>query len=461
MLNCGLVSGPASSDLIESQLSTVMSAGNAAYNQAMSAMAQMTNVFGTKFQEVGAWSPKSSGAGTSGAIEFVKPAPKPMANIDFTAPTLPEINSNALDSIDGVLSEIIGRLGMLINDMPQFSGVSAQDLFLSILNAQYAQLSAQLRDALAASPPVALLADRLADMLQPGAVGMPASVEQALRDRANVDIERDRLRAEDEAFNDWSARGFPLPGGVLDMRLARIRQDARDKRASANRDTMIEAAKWERDDRQFAVQQGIAFEGMQRDTFLKLNEEARQVAATWQDMHIRVALAAVEVYKSQVEAWGKAADALASMGNTAAVTIKSKLDSLSLYLSRSEMALKSEVARTDVALKKLDIDTRLFSDDLQAESARVDTLVKVDGLAVERERTAASLEIEEQRLELQKLIEVARVTVSALDGIARTGSQLASGAFSSLNMSASIGNTSSYGTSSSCNESHNYQYKAT
>lgn len=458
-MTCNLM-GPSSGDRIDSQLSTVMTVGAEAYGQAMDAMEALKATFLHKYEAVGVWMPGTPGVSTPvKSIEFIKPSPKPSATVEFSDYVIPEINEDRLADLGGILDSIIEKIGALLDDMPQFAGVSVEDRFISILDDRYTLLRTNLLAVLAETPIVASMADRLAELLEAGSVGMSADVEQALRDRGIADIDRALVRAEDEALGEWLARGFSLPGGVIDAKLSRVRQDAADKRAELSRDVLIEAAKWERENRQFAIQQGMAYQQQQTDIFLKLNEEARAVATTWQENHIKVALAAVEVYQAQVAAWGKVADALSVAGNAVATALKAELDALRIYLDRAEMLLKVDAQKVDATLRKFGADITLYQADVGAESSRIDTLLKLEGFDIQREKMASDLKMDEQKLELQKLLETSKITVEALSSLAKVSAQIASGAFSSLNMSASISNGTS--NSNSCSESTTYSYDMT
>lgn len=73
--------------------------------------------------------------------------------------------------------------------------------------------------------------------------GLPASVEEAIRSRAYDSIDREILRAEQDAVSVFASRGFPAPPGVLN----RVAQEARDKALRAkgdlNREVLIDQNK--------------------------------------------------------------------------------------------------------------------------------------------------------------------------------------------------------------------------
>lgn len=460
MANCGFLGGPDVSGTINTQLSTVMAMGGQSYTTAMTAMAQLATDFERRAGEIGLWQPGVDSPGTAPQIMYIAPSPVPTPpDTEFQKPSLPDIDLSGLDDLDDALDDILTELKTLIRTMPEFDGVTISDQFLVLLATHYAQLSEQLTSALAQHPTVALALSRLDEWLQPGSVGMSAVVEQAIRDRAQTDIDKALFRAEQEIQNDWLARGFTVPAGVLDAKLAIARTEAADRRAALNRDTLIEAAKWERETRQFAIEKGMAFEQTVGERFFKLREEARAVVGTWQDNHIKIQLALIEVYKAEVQAFSEAARALSAMGSTATAIIEAKIAAQKLKLDRFDAALRSEVAARGDLVGLFGETVKLHAALGQIESERVGTLAKNDERTIQRTQITAGISMKAKELELQKLLELAKVTVSSLDGIARTASQLAGGVFSALHMSAGMSVGSSYDNNSSCSENHNYRYE--
>jgi hypothetical protein len=271
-------------------------------------------------------------------------------------------------------------------------------------------------------------------------------------------LTRQAGQAQREAADEWAAKGFSLPGGVLDAKLAAIRQQAGDKEAELNRDTYIEAAKWEQDARKFGIESGMKYQAMLRESFFKQVELAKAIAETWQEQQIKVALALIEVYKARIEAWGQAAEALGKIGSTAAGIIKSKLDEQLALVELYKARLMGESERVGTEIKIVDADTRIYGMKLETEKSKVDVQLKLEDQDLELKRLDTSIELKSKELELQKLSEVTKVSVAALDGIARTASQLAAGALSALHMSASLSTGVGYNNSSGCNTNYNYSF---
>ena len=204
MSQCGLLSGPAAADLIENQLATVSAKGDQAYQLALSAISDLRKALIGDAEPVG--------AGTIGGPWFV-PNPQYSTPVDktrvfdkpdianrtiasFSMPDDPKNVLGGLNDLDGVLNDILAELQTLIAGMPTFGGVTITDQYLLLFYTEYNRLAGQLETVLAACPPVALLCDTLTAWMQDGAVGMPAGVEDAIRNRAFAAEDKQAFQAE-------------------------------------------------------------------------------------------------------------------------------------------------------------------------------------------------------------------------------------------------------------------------
>jgi len=458
MSQCGILSGPAAADLIEGQLATVQMKGDQAYQLALTAIGELRSAFDTGPAAIGmSWNPNPQYSEPVDKTRVFVTPPIPGQTIaPFAPPDDPENVLAGLDDLDDALNDILAELQALIAEMPAFDGVTITDQYLMLFASQYASMAAQLNAVLAACPPVALLYGTLVAWMQDGAVGMPADVEDAIRNRAFAAEDKQAFQAESAVLADWQARGFSLPDGALEARLNQIQGQARDKKAELNRDIKIKADEIERDTRKFAIEKTMTLEQMLTDRFLKLQELARTVAGEWQANHIKIQLAKVEVYKAEVDAFAAAARALADMGQAAATLIEAKLKEQDGYIRIFEAQLKGEETRLMADVKLRDSDVTLFHELVIAEKTELDVLFEQDRLELQRFSIDSNLDMKAQELELQKVLETAKVTVEANSAIARVAAQLSAGWTSALSMSAGISNSTGYSNSSGCSVSYSY-----
>lgn len=100
---------------------------------------------------------------------------------------------------------------------------------------------------------------RLRAMLA-GGTGIPPQVEQALFDRARVREDQVAHKAADDAANEFSARGFELPPGMLVKQVNAAIEQNRLRASDLAREILTKSAEWEIENLRNAVQQGIALE---------------------------------------------------------------------------------------------------------------------------------------------------------------------------------------------------------
>lgn len=90
-----------------------------------------------------------------------------------------------------------------------------------------------------------------------GGTGIPAAIEQAIWDRARGREIAEAGRLEQDAANQFAARGFPMPPGALAARMLEVQQDAANKSATISRDTAIKNVEIEIQNIRFAIEQGL------------------------------------------------------------------------------------------------------------------------------------------------------------------------------------------------------------
>lgn len=212
---------------------------------------------------------------------------------EITIPKSPEID---LDPITTLIEELRASKPVA-PDLPVVPGIG------ELMDDGYRLANDKFLEFVGNCPALAKICPRLGELLSGHSTGLTAEVAQALRDRAFSAEYRQATQAEQEALTDWLARGFTLPGSALESKLATIRQLNRDKIAALNRDLWIEEAKMEIENLRFAIQQGIAYEGMLRDAWIKLYGIVMAMAQAEIDAALKTLDAALNLYRIKVEAW--------------------------------------------------------------------------------------------------------------------------------------------------------------
>lgn len=291
---------------------------------------------------------------------------------DIPLPTLSSPNLAAITALIAAL-RAAKPTAPTLPDLPDFLGLVAT---------QYTITNQQLTTFIGQCPALANLCPRLAELLAGDSIGIPAAVAQALRDRAFAAEDRQAAQAETEALTDWRARGFTLPGGALEAKLASIRVLNRDKKAQLNRDLWIEEAKLEIENLRFALQQGIAYEGLLRDSWAKLYGIVQAIAQADIDTLVKGLEAALNLYRTQMDGWKTEFETIKDQLQAELAKLevyKSELDAARLIgqLNQQDVDLyraQLDALNTVVALYKTQVDAA--NSLLQAELAKLEDAAK-------------------------------------------------------------------------------------
>lgn len=190
-----------------------------------------------------------------------------------------------------------------------------------------------------------------------GGTGLPAAVAQALRDRANAEVDVQELRAEQEVVEDFASRGFSEPTGPMMQRLAMARQDAANRRSAANRDIYIQDQQVAIENLRFAVTQGVALESTLMQTHteemrlaLSALQFARETAIAIFNAKVSLANTEMQAYQIDAQVWRS--------------QIEGELAQLEVY--RAE--IQAEQLRGEINVQNVQI----YSERLRAVSVQAD-----------------------------------------------------------------------------------------
>lgn len=187
----------------------------------------------------------------------------------------------------------------------------------------------------------------LLDVVQTGYLGIPVAVETSIWDRARAKDTQEALRMEDEALNQFSARGFALPPGVLANRLQLVQQEAANKSSTIARDLAIKQTELSIEMTKFAIGEMIK-------------------------LRLGIATALAEFMR----AWMSLPLAAADIAKTKAELNKTLWDSSANYIHAlvAKANLKLEADKTNLA-EKVHSDQIFIENYLGAQKLRVDAAV--------------------------------------------------------------------------------------
>jgi hypothetical protein len=237
---------------------------------------------------------------------------------------LPTLRTPNIDGVAAILNDLRSRQPAApVTTLPT-------DNFLATFDQLRNQLGAELS-------PVLPIEATLAWMLAGHSIGIPAAVATALRNRAFSAEDRQAFQAESAAMTDWLARGFTLPGGALEAKLADIRNQARDKKAQLNRDLWLEEAKLEIEQLRSAITLSLQYQNQLWDTKIKLWGVCGDLANRTLDTLVKVLDATLAVFKARNDAW-----------QAEAAVVRDYVTAL----IQSEMS-KLEITKTEAEISKL------------------------------------------------------------------------------------------------------------
>ena len=215
-------------------------------------------------------------------------APNAPAIPDISLPTAPALSRPTLGPLTPITipAFTFPSLPDFNNEAPSADGIVVPNVFINWAEPQYQ--SESLDDLLA-------WVKRHMDE----GTGLPAPVEDALFARARERDSAEARRAVQQAVDTWAARGFTMPPGMLARQTEAIHEQSRLKAAELNRDILIEATKWELENIRFAVQQGIALEGLLQNLHENTAKRAFEAAKFQAEAQINVFNAQIGLFNAR------------------------------------------------------------------------------------------------------------------------------------------------------------------
>lgn len=163
-----------------------------------------------------------------------------------------------------------------------------------------------------------------------------------------------------------------------------------------------------------------------------------------------------QAFSSLVNSYSTQVQALKTVGDFDVEELKLQLEAWQSGLEKYKADLTTEQARIDALLKKGGTEADIFKTKALVETGYTDFEMKKLDYSLNKYRVAAEIKIKETDLEQTKMLELSKIAVGALDGVARTGAQLSGSAMAAMNVHAGLTSSSS----SDYSENHNYSYTA-
>lgn len=135
-------------------------------------------------------------------------------------------------------------------------------------------------------------------MITSGGTFIPAAIENQIWERDRARILNDGQRELDESVSDWSARGFPLPPGMLMGAQKRIQDDISNKVAQSSRETAIKNIEIVIENIRFAIGEAVKL----RAAALAAAAEYMRALAIGPQVAVQLAVASIDAQAKLISA---------------------------------------------------------------------------------------------------------------------------------------------------------------
>lgn len=278
------------------------------------------------------------------------------------APTIADVvmpDAPAVVFPDDPLLELIHLPALPSISLPTFTGMAPGDSLTTpttgfVWSEDYYD-SALLNDA----------TSRLTTMML-GGTGLPAAIEQAIWDRSRAREDVIARKATQEAYEEFSSRGFSLPPGALAGRVSEVWQKNREAASTVSRDIAVKQAELEIDNMKFAVSTGIQLEGQMMTYAGQYAARALDAAKTTVQVALDIFNAQIALYNARLQAY-----------QTEASVYKELIQAESIKLDQYRTEIEAQKLVGDINMQAIQI----YSERIKALMAAVDLYkAQLDGV---------------------------------------------------------------------------------
>ncbi len=231
---------------------------------------------------------------------------------------------------------------------------------------------------------------------------LPASVAAQMRGRAYTEAWAEEQRAVSQAYDEYAARGFYEPGGLLNRRVTEARTDARKKRQQMSRDVFIQ-------------EQTVAIENVRMG--LTAGVQLEQVS--------------VETYRAQIQF-------LISSQELEVANARLVIEEWNATVQLYDTRLKGEIARLDETIKIYEAQVEVYKANAQVASAAGEYDNRRFQLNLAQEQAIVDTEMKRQDQNFEQMRYITSVMLEIKKTLATVSAQLASAAMSAVNIGASL-----------------------
>lgn len=190
-----------------------------------------------------------------------------------------------------------------------------------------------------------------------GEAALPLAIERALFERGRGRIEQETAASVEQLYEDFAARGFTQPPGMLVARIDAARQAGQNRIAEYSREIAIKQYEESLANMRLAVQQGIALEGVAINLHTEEQRLALQAAQFLRESAIAVLNARISAFNARLQAYQTEAQVFAER-------IRAELAKVELFRAQIE----GERARGEINEQRV----RLYAEQIRALNGLAD-----------------------------------------------------------------------------------------
>lgn len=215
-----------------------------------------------------------------------------------------------------------------------------------------------------------------------GGVGIPDSVWQQIFEKGADLEEQSAGKMIEEVTDDWVARGWSSPGGVMDKRIREARQTINHARNSLARDVTIKHAEAELDNLKYAIAQGLALETMMIGLHNSVIDRRLRAAELKVSLDVQIINAKIAIFNAELAAYQTSAsvfEVLVRAEISRLELFKAEIEAVGLIVDVDKLRIDSYVAQVTGLGLAIDIHN--------AQLEGVKTIVEVDKIRTDAYRS--------------------------------------------------------------------------
>jgi hypothetical protein len=262
---------------------------------------------------------------------------------------------------------------------------------------------------------------RVSEMLA-GGTGLPPDVEAALFARSRAREDMLAVKQEQEVADQFAAKGFDAPPGMMVRAIDAVREDNRLKASAVNRDLTIKATDVEIENLRFAVTNGIALEQLLINVWNNSAQRAFEAARFRVEADLRLHDSLVAAFNARMQAYQTEVQVFDTRTRAALSVLEGR------RIELEGLRVRGELNQQKVAIFNALVEA--MRNRIQAYSARVEaSKAEADVVRAQIEAYRVDVEAYTQKLSARKLAFDAYEASTRAESALAQGNEAAARAF--------------------------------